>query len=71
MTDRIIIGRIFPVRRRVKRAIINGRLVYIIELPEEFNHIWKEFCENNKEVVFFIVEEDTGESAKVSNLHNK
>ena len=57
MTDRMIIGRIFPVRRRVKRAIINGRLVYIIELPEEFNHIWRELYENNKEVVFYVVEE--------------
>ena len=71
MTDRMIIGRIFPVRRRVKRAIINGRLVYIIELPEEFNHIWRELCENNKEVVFFLVEGSDDESTKVSNLHNK
>ena len=62
MTDRTIIGRIFPVRRRIKRAIINGRLVYIIELPEEFNHIWRELYENNKEVVFYMVEEDKDEA---------
>ena len=58
MTNRTIIGRIFPVRRRIKRAIINGRLVYIIELPEKFNNIWRELYENNREVVFYVVEED-------------
>jgi len=58
MSGRKIVGRIFPVRRRIKRAIINGRLVYIIELPEEFNHIWRRLCENGEEVIFFIVEED-------------
>ena len=61
MMSRTIIGLIFPVRRRVKRAIINGRLVYIIELPEEFNHIWRELYENNREVTFFIIEEDRDE----------
>jgi len=58
MISRTIVGRIFPVRRRVKRAIINGKLVYIIELPEEFNHIWRKLYENNKEVIFFMVEGD-------------
>jgi len=61
MTNRTIVGRIFPVRR-IKKAIINGRLVYIIELPEEFNHIWRELYENNKEVVFYMVEEDKDEA---------
>jgi len=70
MTDRTIVGRIFPVRRRIKRVIINGRLVYIIELPEEFNHIWRELCENNKEVVFYVVEEEEDESFKVGNLYD-
>jgi len=73
MCGRKIVGRIFPIRRRIKRAIINGRLVYIIELPEEFNHIWRELYENNREVTFFIVEEDkdTDESIKVSNPYGE
>jgi len=65
MSSRRIVGRIFPVRRRIKRAIINGRLVYIIELPEEFNNIWSELYKNSKEVVFFIVKEDEDEKARV------
>jgi len=44
--------------------------VYIIELPEEFNNIWRELYENNREVTFFIVEEDEDESFKVSNLYD-
>jgi len=58
MSGRRIVSRIFPIRRQVGKAIINGRLVYMIELPKEFNHIWRELYKNNKEVIFYIVEED-------------
>jgi len=61
MCGKKIVGRIFPIKRRIKRAVIDGRAVYIIELPEEFNHIWRELYENNREVTFFIIEEDRDE----------